>query len=139
MVTVKKGLKIGLNETMKHLIFVHNPRYFIQSKNPDLPVNEGVLDPGGIYAIMHIKVVEHRNLDVPDKRCNPGEKYSLTDCVREAFSKEVGCTLHWAAQTDFLAGLPICNTIDQHRLAFYERSSYHPVQSSFKSHKPFHI
>ena len=117
--TIEKGLKIGLNETMKHLIFVHDPRYFIKSKNPDIPVNEDVLEPGGSYTIMSIKVVEHRNLDVPNKRCNPEEKYSLTDCVREEFSKDVGCTLHWAAQSDFLAGLPICTTIDQHRLGFH--------------------
>ena len=104
---------------MKQLIFVHDPRYFIKSKNPDIPVNEDVLEPGGSYSIMSIKVVEHRNLDVPNKRCNPEEKYSLTDCVREEFSKDVGCTLHWAAQSDFLTGLPICTTIDQHRLGFH--------------------
>ena len=98
--------------------FVHLLRYFIKSKNPDIPVNEDVLEPG-TYSIMSIKVVEHRNLDVPNKRCNPKEKYSLTDCVRGAFSKDVGCTLHWAAQSDFLAGLPICTTIDQHRLGFH--------------------
>ena len=49
--TIEKGLKIGLNETMKHLIFVHDPRYFIKSKNPDIPVNEDVLDPRGSYMI----------------------------------------------------------------------------------------
>ena len=117
MGTIEKGLKIGLNESMKHLIFVHDPRYFIKSKNPDIPVNEDVLEPG-TYSIMSIKVVEHRNLDVPNKRCNPEEKYSLTDCVREAFSNEVGCTLHWA-QNDFLTDLPICTTVEQHRLTFH--------------------
>ena len=132
----KIGLKIGLNETMKQLIFVHDPRYFIKSKNPDIPVNEDVLEPGGSYSIMSIKVVEHRNLDVPNKRCNPEEKYSLTDCVRETFSNEVGCTLHWA-QTDFLAGLPICTSIDQHRLGFHAKQSL--VQSSFNCQKLFHI
>ena len=32
--------------------FVHNPRYFIKSKNPDIPVNEDVLDPRGSYMIV---------------------------------------------------------------------------------------
>ena len=33
-------------------IFVHNPRYFIKSKNPDIPVNEDVLDPRGSFMIV---------------------------------------------------------------------------------------
>ena len=133
--TIEKSVKIGLNEKMKHLIFVHDQRYFIRSKNPDIPVNEDVLDPGGIYEILSIKVVKYRNLDVPNKRCNPGEKYSLTDCVREAFSKEVGCTLHWAHKSDFLTGLPICNTADQYRLPFY---SFFKVPSTLKDSFKFY-
>ena len=113
--TIEKGLRIGLNQNMKHAVFVHDPRYFIRSKNPDIPVNECVLEPG-TYDIMSMIVVEHRNLDVPSKRCNSEEKYSLTDCVREAFSKDVGCNLHWA-KYDLREDLPTCTTIDQYRLA----------------------
>ena len=37
---------------------MHDPRYFIKSKNPDVPIRENVLDPVGTYAILSIKVVE---------------------------------------------------------------------------------
>ena len=90
-----------------------------QSKaaTPTMPVNDDVLDPG-TRSVNMIMLVEHRNLDVPSKRCNSEKKYSLTDCIREALSKDVGCTLSWA-QADFLADLPICSTIDQHKLTLF--------------------
>ena len=113
----QKKINIGLNPDLKHRILFHDPRYFIRSINPTIPVNDDVLDPG-TRSVNMIMLVEHRNLDVPSKRCNSEKKYSLTDCIREALSKDVGCTLSWA-QADFLADLPICSTIDQHKLTLF--------------------
>ena len=107
----KTMLKIGLNASFKHTTFIHDPRFFINSQNPAIPVNKKNLRSGD-WHLIKLTVVEHRNLDVPDKRCDAGQNYSLNGCVREVFSKEVGCSLHW----DHTEGgdLPICSTADQH-------------------------
>ena len=83
-------LKIGLNARFKHRVYIHDPRFFINSDNPAIPIGTKF-----VWELRKLKVVEHRNLDVPDKRCSPGQNYSLTRCVRDFFSKEGGCTLHW--------------------------------------------
>ena len=109
----KDMLKIGLNAKLKHLVFINDPRFFINSMNPAIPLGAKFVEPGE-WQIRKIMVVEHRNLDVPDKRCSPGEDYSLTKCVRDVFSKEVGCTLHWD-RNDTQGDLPICSTTEQHK------------------------
>ena len=109
----KGMLKIGLNASFKHRVYLHDPRFFINSANPDIPVNSNFVNPGE-WELIKLKVVEHRNLDVPDKRCSPGENYSFTECVKDVFSEEVGCTFHWE-QNHTKGDLPICSTAEQHK------------------------
>ena len=92
-------LKIGLTKDLKHKAFFHDPKFFLKSDNPDIPINNNILDPRE-YELSRLVLVKHENLDVPDKRCSPGKKYSLTECVRDVFSKEVGAAarrLHYPA------------------------------------------
>ena len=60
-------------------------------------------------------MVKHKNLDAPDKKCNPTQNYSLTNRVKEVFSNEAGFALHWDLDNLFL-DLPKCSTIEQDRL-----------------------
>ena len=106
-------LKIGLTKDLKHQVFFHDPKFFLKSENPDLQINNNVLDPGD-YELSRLVLVQHENLDVADKRCNPTQNYSLTNCVKEAFSQEVGCALHWDLES-LSMDLPKCATIDQYR------------------------
>ena len=104
-------LSIGLTKDLKHEVFFHDPNFFLKSENPDLPLNRDVLHPGK-HQLTRLVVVEHQNLDVPDKRCSSKENYTFTNCVKEAFSLEVGCVLHWDYE-DVALQLPKCTTIDQ--------------------------
>ena len=106
-------LRIGLNARFKHRVFIHDPRFFINSDNPAIPNGLTFVDPGE-WQLIKLTVVEHRNLDIPDKRCSPGQNYSLTGCVKDFFSKEVGCKLHWD-RNDTQGDLPICSTAEQYR------------------------
>ena len=106
-------LKIGMTKDLKHQVFFHDPKFFLKSENPDVPINNNILDPGD-YELSRLVLVEHEMLDVPDKRCNPIQNYSLTNCVKEAFSQEVGCALHWDLE-NLSIDLPKCATIDQYR------------------------
>ena len=109
----KGMLQIGLNARFKYQVFIHDPRFFINSANPVMPVGLNFINSGE-WKLINLVVVEHRNLDVPDKRCSPGQNYSLDGCIRDFFSKEVGCTLHWD-RNDTQGDLPICSTAEQHK------------------------
>ena len=109
----KGMLKIGLNARFKHQVFIHDPRFFINSANPAIPMGSNFINPGE-WELIKLTVVERRNLDVPDKRCSPGQNYSLTECVRDVFSKEVGCNLHWDSNGT-QGDLPVCSTAEEHR------------------------
>ena len=108
-----KALKIGLNKSFKHMVFFHDPNFFLKSENPAVPINRNVIEPGS-HELMRLFLVEHENLDVPDKRCNSTKNYSFTNCVKEVFSNEVGCALHWD-HGNLSLDIPKCANIDQYR------------------------
>ena len=111
-----ESLKIGLNKSFKHMVFFHDPNFFLKSENPAVPINRNVIEPGS-HELMRLFLVEHENLDVPDKRCNSTKNYSFTACVKEVFSNEVGCALHWD-HGNLSLDIPKCVNIDQYRLVF---------------------
>ena len=94
---------------LKHQVFFHDPKFFLKSESPDIPINNNdVLNPG-YEELSRLVLVKHKNLDVPDKKC------SLTNRVKEVFSNEAGFALHWDLDNLFL-DLPKCSTIEQDRL-----------------------
>ena len=109
----KTILKIGLNASFKYQAFLSDPRFFIYSAIPDIPVSNSFLNAGD-WEMIKLRVVAHRNIDVRDKKCTPGNDYSLTRCVRDIFSKQVGCRLHWDRK-HLKEDLPTCTTLEQHR------------------------
>ena len=115
----KSMLKIGLNASFKYQVSLHDPKFFINSANPAMPVRSSFLNAGD-WEMIKLVLVEHQNLDVPDKKCSSGQNYSLTECVTEVFSGEVGCALHWNQKQTQGGLLPKCTTQDQHRFLEYQ-------------------
>ena len=128
-------LKIGLNANFKYQVSLHDPKFFINSANPAMPVRSSFLNAGD-WEMIKLVLVEHQNLDVPDKKCSSGQNYSLTECVTEVFSGEVGCALHWNQKQTQGGLLPKCTTQDQHRFleyqATFEKKSCFIFSGSFK-------
>ena len=86
------AINIGLDPKNWYLTFIHDPRFFIFSRNPGLPLNSKFQENDQIL-MYKFKMVEHQNLDVPSKRCNNSPFYSFTKCVKQAVSEEVKTTL----------------------------------------------
>ena len=129
------AIVVGLNPDLEYNLFIHDPNFFVLSHNPGLGLNKLFLNmKQSIFA--KLTVVEHHNLNVPNKRCNPQTGYSFTGnikfiplfihfhihlyygqgCIKEAFSKEVGCRMHWDEHTD--KNIPICSNMTQFRCIY---------------------
>ena len=90
---IKTGaINIGLDPNHWYLTFIHDPHFFIFSRNPGLPLNSKFQKPDQLLQ-HNLKMVQHRNLDVPSKRCNNSPNYSFTQCVKQAVSKKVKSSL----------------------------------------------
>ena len=84
----KDAINVGLDPNNWYLTFIHDPRFFIFSRNPGLPLNSHFQKPDQLV-VHKLKMVQHHNLDVPSKRCNNSPFYSFTNCVKQAVSNEV--------------------------------------------------
>ena len=74
------ALVIGLNPDLEYHVFIHDPNFFVLSHNPGLGLNKLSLH-NNRSIFLKLTVVEHHNLDVPNKRCNPQTGYSFTGCI----------------------------------------------------------
>ena len=98
-------------KSRKSLIFIHDPNYFLQSTNPDFPLN--MMLSGETMRMFSLKLVRHNNLNLASKPCNPSPLYSFTRCIKTSLSQEVGCRLHWDRWTQ--QHLPTCQQLEQYR------------------------
>ena len=103
-------LWIKLNSNLSNVVFIHDPNLFFFSAYPELPFNTMTVDDMKMYSF---KLVQHRNMDLASQPCNSDPHYSFTGCIKNGFSKEVGCRLHWDKWTDLT--LPICDQLEQYR------------------------
>ena len=47
-----------------------------------------------------LTMIEHRELNVPDDPCEDDPGYSFRSCVKESFSRKVGCRTAWDHWSD---------------------------------------
>ena len=107
---VGQHFSVYLNQDFSYYTFVHDPNFYLYSKNPGLPLNYKKLNTKNKNKI-RFTTVQHENLDIPTKRCQTEAFYSFSQCIKETFSRKVGCRLHWDSQTD--ANISVCgNTTD---------------------------
>ena len=105
-------LWIELNSTFRHTAFIHDPKFYFFSSNPQLPFNSMLI---GATQIHSFRLVQHKKQNLASKPCQPDPQYSFTACVKNSFSKEVGCRLHWDRWSD--PTLPVCHQLQQYRYA----------------------
>ena len=63
---IKEAIWIGLNDSYKFAIFVHDPNFFLMNYNPSLPLNVLQLVAPGIVT-QRMLVVQHNNINVPHR------------------------------------------------------------------------
>ena len=112
------NFKIELDHQKSSVAFVvhiHDPNFLVVNLNPVLPFNMFKLaQDKPKFKHLRFIVIQHKNLDVPSKRCNPDPSYSFTSCIKEVFSAQVGCRLYWDSWTD--RDIPVCHSLLQYRL-----------------------
>ena len=93
------------------IIFIHDPRLFLNNYNPQsLPMTRRKLLSSESYFTM-ITLVEHQLLNRPSEPCMEDLNYSFLACVKESFSRRVGCRLAW--DTSSHRDRPVCTTMEQ--------------------------
>ena len=108
----KEAIWVGLNNSYAFIVYIHDPSFFLINNNPSLPINAWLQDKGMIAYKMY--VAQRHNINVPGiKECNSEPTYSFRACIKEAFSKKVGCRQHWDSWTSL--DLPLCQQMEQYR------------------------
>ena len=87
-------IKLNSNRSSDYDVFIHDPTFFVYSKNPKLNINYGSLAQK-VKRLDKIEVVKHTKLNTENKPCNTDASYSFTTCVREVLVKENGCKPYW--------------------------------------------
>jgi hypothetical protein len=105
-------IRIELNKTKRSLVFIHDPNFYVFNTNRGFPMSL-IIAENDTMMYQQMTVVEHRNLDLPHKPCNPSPAYSFTGCVKQVFSERVGCRVPWDRWTQ--PSLPLCNSTMQYR------------------------
>ena len=72
-----EAITLHLRHDLKYNIYIHDPNFFVLSKNPGLNMNMLHVEQN-LTKVVRLTVIEHHNLDVPSKRCNRDLGYNFT-------------------------------------------------------------
>ena len=108
-------LRIGLEPNLTYDIFIHDPKYFYATRNPEseAPSVRKAVDPAKLSYYYSFALTEVEELDVPKDRCNNDPDYNFRTCVKESFSGKAGCKTKWDKFGH--NNLQPCTTIQQFR------------------------
>ena len=93
-------------------LFVHDPKLFVQNLNSQMPFKYKSYEGFQNVELQELVIIQHQNLNLPMKPCNPDPSYSLTACIKQSVSNEIGCSLHWDLWT---SGLNTCQKLEEYR------------------------
>ena len=75
------AIVVRLKPDLEYNLFIHDPNFFVLSHNPGLGLNKLFLKMK-TSIFVKLTVVEHHNLDVPNKQCIPQAGYSFTGNIK---------------------------------------------------------
>ena len=108
-------VRISFQPNLVYSLFFHDEKYFYISK---IPVNgppsvQKIVDPHMLPYYYQIVLTEANELNVPNDPCNEDPDYNFNACVKESFSKRVGCRTKW--DDIGLTDRPPCTKMSQFR------------------------
>ena len=109
MITDLLSIFMNNNDNLTIYVSIHDTSFFFQSFNPLTPITMLPVDK---TMLTKFYLVQHNNLDLASKPCNPDPLYSFTGCIKNTISREVGCRLYWDRWSD--KGLPVCDNLKQY-------------------------
>jgi len=109
----RNPLRIELKTGLLYDLFIHDPSFFYLTRNPD-PAHPAIhkkVDPKELPYMYPITLTEE--LNVPDDPCIGDPDYNYRECIKESFSRMVGCRTKW--DNIQLKDLPLCENHEQFR------------------------
>ena len=97
----KDILVIKLNRSLNHYAILHQTDLFALTTNRLAATTYRQLDAkmfDGATQTLTLQAVKWKQLNRPERPCNPSSDYNFTQCVIESKAKQVGCTLPWNKQ-----------------------------------------
>ena len=108
-----KGLLFNLDPQLNYKLYIYDPKYFLKAPKP-LPT------PGIQYVFMrstyldlYLSVTKHQKMNQKTSPCNEDPKYDLHGCVKNSFTRQVGCRPPWDLGNN--QDLPICQDLERIR------------------------
>ena len=108
-------LRIKVDNTLDYHIFIHDLKYFYATSNPEseAPSVRKTVFANELPFYFPFALTEVEELDVHHDHCNEDLEYDFKECVKESFSRKVGCKTMWDRFDN--SDLQSCATIQQFR------------------------
>ena len=106
-------LRIGLKINLNYEIYIHDPKFFYVTRNPEPghPSFRDDINSEKLPYVYAFALTEVEEINVPDDPCNEDSEYNFRQCIKESFARSVGCKTKWDnIQND---DLPLCASIKQ--------------------------
>ena len=110
----KDIMMFGSTDPNKHqVIYIHDASFFAISDNPKAFSMKRTKAMNNTFLYIRISLVQHKLLNRPENACEEKLPYSFLSCIKNTFSKTVGCRLPWDRWSD--QKQPLCTSLDQFR------------------------
>ena len=96
------------NTTLFITLFIHDPKFFVYTDNPDaIPMEFVSFKTRTSYShVYRLDLIEMHELNVPSDPCNPNIDYNFKACVKKSVSKQVFYEINCAFKKYFLYTKP---------------------------------
>ena len=87
---------IALNESLKYLIMITDPKLQLFAASPDV-ISRSLFkrnEKAGVYSF-YLKATKYVKLNQPHNPCEPSSDYNFAQCVEKKIMVRAGCQPHW--------------------------------------------
>jgi hypothetical protein len=107
-------IHLFLNINLTFIVFIHDPKYFLNSNNPQtISMTTWIVPKQNTFERLSLVETEHEELNVPDDPCEEDTEYNFSSYVKRSLSSQIGCRRKWDMGT--AANLTICNSLEKFR------------------------
>ena len=81
------------NISMEYQLFIHDPKFYIYSDNPVLPMEVRSFNTRStVSRYYRLNLIEMNELDVPSDPCNTAPDFNFHSCVKMSVAQKVSCS-----------------------------------------------
>ena len=105
-------IHLFLNITLTFIVFVHDPKYFVYTYNPQaIPMTTWIIPKLKTFISLSLEETEHIELNLPEDPCEEDHSYNFQACIKRNLSGTIGCRLQWDTWTEDRT--PLCKSLQQ--------------------------